>query len=399
MIDSNITINNIIINNRVVFQPMEGCDGDRMGGLTDLTIRRYMRFAEGGAGIIWFEAIAVTEEGKANPRQLMITPDNITQYKELIRNIKDRSQTIFGYEPIIIAQLTHGGRQSDHDGIPQPIVAYRSDYLEQGKENRVYTIADDEYCSLIPQMFAKSARLALDAGFDGIDVKCCHGYLLSEFLSAYDRPGIYGGEFNNRVKLLMDCVDAVRCVADGTAIITSRLNASDCYTYPNGYGVSANNEIDLTECKQIISLLRSKGVELVNISLGNPYLIPHINRPYIKAPESVLTGINRIHNIMLELTDCGMYTVMSGLTGNGINAISRAEELLSRGICDMVGFGRMTFAYPKFYVDYLTNGVLDSNKVCLLCGKCSELMRFGEVSGCPIRDKDIYLKLYRQHTK
>ena len=61
------------INNRIVYQAMEGCDGTDSGSPDTLTKRRYERFAKGGAGIIWFEATAVLEEGRANPRQLYIT--------------------------------------------------------------------------------------------------------------------------------------------------------------------------------------------------------------------------------------------------------------------------------------------------------------------------------------
>ena len=65
--------------------------------------------------------------------------------------------------------------------------------------------------------------------------------------------------------------------------------------------------------------------------------------------------------------------------------------------CDFAGFGRMTFAYPSFYKDYLKNGTLDKNKVCIKCSKCSELMRAGTVSGCVIRDSEKYMPYYREY--
>ena len=59
-------------------------------------------------------------------------------------------------------------------------------------------------------MYAKASKLALEAGFDGVDVKCCHGYLFNELLSAYNREGSYGGSLENRTRLYFDCIDAVK---------------------------------------------------------------------------------------------------------------------------------------------------------------------------------------------
>ena len=75
--------------NRLVCQAMEGCDGTADGSPDTLTKRRYERFAKGGAGIIWFEATAVMEEGRANPRQLYINEDNIDNFKRQVEEIKE----------------------------------------------------------------------------------------------------------------------------------------------------------------------------------------------------------------------------------------------------------------------------------------------------------------------
>ena len=78
-------------------------------------------------------------------------------------------------------------------------------------------------------------------------------------------------------------------------------------------------------------------------------------------------------------------------------AIKLIEKLLSEGIGDFAGFGRMTFAYPQFFRDYLEKGELDKNKVCLKCSKCTELMRAGTVSGCVIRDSECYMPYYQKY--
>lgn len=391
-----IVISGKTIKNRVLIQPMEGADGSLDGGLSELTIRRYHRFAASGAGVIWFEAVAVCPEGRANPHQLYLHEGNKQQYAKLLAEIKEISERKFGYRPMVIIQLTHSGRQSRPVDDFAPIVAYRSDFLEKGKENLNYTLATDEYLDTIPAMYAASAKLAKEVGFDGVDIKNCHGYLMAELLSAFDRPGKYGGNFEGRTRLYFDCVDSVINSVDDM-IITTRLNSSDCYPYPHGFGGNERNEIDLTECKKIINILAAKGVEMVNITLGNPYLIPHINRPCTGAPESMSDGLLRIKNIMAELSvDSPVKLVMSGLTPMKEQALSYGQSMLDAGYCDFIGYGRMAFAYPDFYVDYLTNGKMDAKKCCTMCSNCTKLMRAKTVAGCPIRDREVYLPYFKQ---
>ena len=387
------------VKNRVLFQPMEGCDGTPEGGIDTLTRRRYLRFVEGAPGVIWFEASAVCNEGRANPRQLYLNEKTVGSFKNLVTEMKEKSMALHGFEPVIIVQLTHSGRYSKPYGTPAPIVAYRNEVWEKGKENQPFVVADDEYLSTIPDMYAKAAALALEAGFDGMDVKCCHGYLFNEFLSAYNRQGAYGGSFENRTRLYFDCIDAVKKVVDGKAFVTTRLNACDCFPYGYGFGVNENEEIDLTETKKIISELKEKGIELINLTIGNPYLIPHINRPYLAdSPEDGSIGMKRVYDVTKEITDAfpDIKFVVSALTYEGENAVSYAEKLLCEGIGDFAGFGRMTFAYPEFYKDYLEKGSLDKSKVCIKCAKCTELMRSGTVAGCVIRDSECYMPYYKE---
>lgn len=385
--------------NRVLFQPMEGCDGTADGAVDVLTTRRYLRFAEGAPGIIWFEATAVCNEGRANPRQLYINENTVDSFKTIVSEIKAKSKALHGFEPVIIVQLTHSGRYSKPDGTPEPIVAYRNEVWEKGKESQPFVVATDEYLATIPAMYAKAAKLSLEAGFDGIDVKCCHGYLFNEFLSAYKREGAYGGSLENRTRLYFDCIDAVKDAVGDKAFVTTRLNSCDCFPYGYGYGVNENEEIDLAETKAIISGLKAKGIELVNLTIGNPYLIPHTNRPYVpNTPEDGGIGMKRVYDVTKEITSAfpDIKFVVSALTYEGENAIAYADKLLAEGVGDIAGFGRMTFAYPTFYKDYIEVGELDKKKVCLKCSKCSELMRAGTVSGCVVRDSEKYMPYYKE---
>lgn len=400
LLSTPIEICGLTAENRVLFQPMEGCDGTENGAPDELTERRYLRFVEGAPGTIWFEATAVCNEGRANPRQLYINKSNTESFKVLVKKIKAKSKELHGFEPVIIVQLTHSGRYSKPKGTPEPVVAYRNELWEKGKEDQPFKIATDEYLSTIPEMYKTAAALALEAGFDGMDVKCCHGYLFNEFLSAYDRDGIYGGSLENRTRLYFDCIAAVKEAVCDKAFVTTRLNSCDCFPYGYGFGVNEKEEIDLSETKMIIEKLSQKGIELINLTIGNPYLIPHTNRPYAaKSPEDGKIGMKRVYDVTKEITKAfpDIKFVVSALSYEGENAVSYAEKLLNEGVGDLAGFGRMTFAYPTFYKDYLEKGTLDKNKVCIKCGKCSELMRAGTVSGCVIRDSEMYMPIYRKY--
>ena len=100
--------------NRIAAQPMEGCDSTPEGAPADLTVRRYERFGAGGAGLIWFEATSVLADGRANPRQLLITPATAPGFRHLVGVTKAAARQRFGpaYEPYLVLQLTHSGRFS-----------------------------------------------------------------------------------------------------------------------------------------------------------------------------------------------------------------------------------------------------------------------------------------------
>ena len=121
-----LTVCGRTVANRLACQAMEGCDGTADGSPDTLTLRRYKRFAEGGAGVIWFEATACMREGRANPRQLWIHKENLDDFKRAVDSIREDSIKKNGYAPLIIMQNTHSGRYSKPDGVAAPLIAYNN---------------------------------------------------------------------------------------------------------------------------------------------------------------------------------------------------------------------------------------------------------------------------------
>ena len=217
------------LSNRFAIQPMEGCDCSAEGTPGDLTLRRYRRFASGGAGLLWTEACAVAPEGRANPRQMMITRENVDAFARIVGECRRLAKESMGshHEPVLILQLTHSGRYSKPDGVPVPIIAHHSKVLDaQFDLPENYPLIEDGELERLQEAYVKAAKLALQAGFDGVDVKACHGYLIAELLASHTRENSrYGGEdFENRTRFLREVHQ--RLLAEvPTLIVTTRMNA------------------------------------------------------------------------------------------------------------------------------------------------------------------------------
>ncbi len=399
-----LAVGDVTVPNRLVCQAMEGCDATPGGTPGELTQRRYARMAAGGAGLIWFEATAVLPNGRANPRQLYLCEDTLDAFKRQVEAIKETGLRQNGYAPVVILQATHSGRYSKPHGYPEPLVAYRDPASPPNGEAAAAHLLTDEELDRVGEALVHGAVLAQAAGFDGVDIKACHGYLNSELLSAYTRRGRYGGSFENRTRLLRESVQGAREATDGRFLVTSRLNVYDGVPYPHGFGVSADGgaEWDPTEPIRLVRQLAADGVRLLNISMGNPYVRPHINRPFAAGPytpdEHPLTGAARmLHGAAaLKAAVPNMRLVSSGWTFLGVAAPHVAAAFLKNDGFDLAGFGRTAFAYPDFARDILQTGGMKKEKVCLACSACTALMRAGSVTGCVVRDRAVYGPLFRQ---
>jgi 2,4-dienoyl-CoA reductase-like NADH-dependent reductase (Old Yellow Enzyme family) len=409
-----LTVHGRTLGNRFAVLPMEGWDGEPDGTPNDLVRRRWSRFGQSGAKLIWGgEAVAVRHDGRANPNQLVINPRTVGAIADLRRALVSSHEAQHGSadDMLIGLQLTHSGRFCRPNDKKQlePQILYEHPLLNRkfNLPNDYPLMSDDDIAELIDD-FVKAAVLAQGAGFDFVDIKHCHGYLGHEFLSAIDRDGRYGGSFENRTRFLREIVDGIRRAAPGLHIGV-RLSAFDWIAfrpgidgigepepYPGDYpyafgGDASGTGIDLTEPNRFLDLLESLDIYLVCITAGSPYYNPHIQRPALfppsdgyQPPEDPLAGVARQIAVTAALKRAHPNLL---IVGSGYSYLQDwlpnvAQHVVRTGMADMVGLGRMMLSYPTMVADVLAGQTLARKRICRTFSDCTTAPRNGLISGC-----------------
>jgi 2,4-dienoyl-CoA reductase-like NADH-dependent reductase (Old Yellow Enzyme family) len=454
--------------NSLCIQPMEGCDGTLDGRPDELTFRRYRRFGAGGAKLIWGEATAVIEEGRANSRQLLLNEDTAPALEQMLRELRQAHREAFGADDDLVVglQLTHSGRYSYR----RPLIAFHDPILDPrtvvddatGRPvDAGYAPLDDDYLRRLVDHYVATARLAYRAGFQFVDVKQCHRYLLSELLAARTRPGPYGGSLENRTRLARDIFSAIRSEVPDLVLAT-RINVYDCIPYrkppltlpsppaggegkenepclPAGgegrvrgsddgepcpwqppvlgaWGTRPENpfEPDLTEPLQWIGEMARLGVALVNVSMGSPYATPHVIRPFeypppdgYETPEHPLVGVDRHFRLAAQVQQAlpALPVVGSGYSYLQEYLFQAGAANLRDGRATFVGVGRAALPQPDFARQLMEHGRLDRKRVCRTFSYCTALMRaknneLGQfATGCPPFDKEVYGPIWDEAKK
>lgn len=393
------------LNNRLGVAPMEGADSLPDGSPSEYTLRRYVREARGGSALLWFEAISIVEEGRSSRTQLLITEKNLDSYKRLTEAVRRAGREANGFEPFLVLQANHSGRYSNPDNRPAPLIACRHPELEEYRAADDSCIVTDDYLKGLEEKFGEAARLAREAGFDGVDIKSCHGYLLAELASAYHRPGLYGGCYENRTRLLKNGILAAKAWEDSRFAVTCRLGIYDGYPYPQGFGVSPESglEPDLREPVRLVRELKEKyGLGLISLTMGNPYATTHVTRPFdlgkYAPQEHPLEGVGRMIDGIGQVKRAvpGIAVFSSGPSYLRQYADLFAAGAVEEGLCDGMLFGRMAFADPDFANEIFKEGRINPRRVCLTCGKCGDLIRAHKPTGCVIRDGEVFMPFYRE---
>lgn len=413
------------VSNRLAIQPMEGCDGTPDGTPDELTFRRYRRFGAGGAKLLWGEAAAVVPEGRANPRQLVADAAHADGLARLAEACRASHREAWGRDDDLLLglQLTHSGRYS----VPRPILAQHDPALDpltfidraRGIRADASTplITDDELDRL-QDRYIEAAAIAYRAGFDFVDLKQCHRYLLNELLSAVTRPGKYGGSFENRTRFIREAVGRIRDAHPG-ALVATRLNAFDGLPHrssiapPLVWGASADdpNVPDPAEPIALVGMLAKGGVTLVNVSMGNPYANPHVVRPFdyapvdgYQTPEHPLIGVDRHFRVTAAIQQAhpGLAVVGSGYSWLQAFLLAAGAANVRDGRVTFVGVGRGALSHPDFGRFAREGRPLDPKRTCRTFSYCTALMRakhneLGQfAAGCPPFDKDVYGPLWEE---
>jgi NADPH2 dehydrogenase len=415
-----VVVGSKTIGNRFASLPMEGWDSTVDGAPTEITERRWQRLGLSGAKLIWGEAIAVRRDGRDSASQLMWSDETVAGIARLRETLVKTHKEHFGKtdDLMVGAQLTHSGRVARKDwDTAAPMISYHHPVLDKEYSLNANSpvLTDSEISHLIEDVI-KAAKLAKKAGFDFVDVKHCHGYFGHELLSAVDRPGIYGGSFENRTRFLREVVNGIRSEAPGLTIGV-RLSAFDFipfrigkdgvgepfpfsgkYRYAFG-GDGTGVGVDLTEPIAFLKLLDKLNIKLVSISAGAAY-DDHILHPAASlysngysAPEDPLVGVNRLISATAELKrNCpNLLLVSAGYSYLHQWLPNVGQPAVRSGMVDFIGLGRMALAYPDLPADVLAGKPVQINKLCVTCGLCAIAPNNCVISGCYTRD-DFYKK-------
>ena len=408
------------IGNRFCVLPMEGWDGTREGEPSELTFRRWRRFGESGAKLIWGgEAVAVRPDGRANPNQLVLNDQTKASLAAVRAALVEEHRRRFGSadDLLIGLQLTHSGRFSrPHEKTRlEPAILYHHPLLDArlGVRPEHPCLTDAEVSRLVDD-FVSAAVRAHDIGFDFVDIKHCHGYLGHEFLSSITRPGRYGGSIENRTRFLGEVVAGIRARAPSLEIgvrvsvfdtipfrrVADGAGGPEPYEgeYPYAFGGDPAHPVEvgraavhLKEAIAFLDRLRSLGIRLVSTSAGSPYYSPHIQRPALfppsdgyLPPEDPLVGVARQIAATAALKERFPDLVM---VGSGYSYLAEwlphvAQYQVRHGWVDSVGLGRLMLAYPEFPTDVLEGRPLHAKSLCRTFSDCTTGPRNGLVSGC-----------------
>ena len=402
-----LEFDDVRIGNRFTIQPMEGWDGTPDGRPSPLTIRRWQHFGASGAKLIWGgEAVAVREDGRANPNQLLLNERTVGDIENLRKTLVAEHRRKCGTDDGLLLglQLTHSGRYS-HRG---PRILYHHPLLD--KRLRLpedYPVLTDSEIRELIEHFHQAAGMARAAGFDFVDVKHCHGYLGHEFLSAHTRDGDYGGSFENRTRFLREVVEGIRSQAPGLGIAV-RFSAFDTVPFNRsgepelveslvpyrwGFGVNPLDPVSpsLEEPLKFVALLDHLKIKLVNVTAGSPYYNPHVQRPamfppsdgYVP-PEDPLSGVARQMKCTKELKSRFPNLLFVGTAYSYLQEFLPyvAQAAVREGWVDSVGLGRLVLSYPELPFDVLEGRTLDRKRFCRTFSDCTTGPRKGLPSGC-----------------
>lgn len=329
--------NGLVIRNRIVKSAMSEALGNELNNPTEGLINLYGRWSKGGAGLL------ITGNTPIDRWHLEHAGNVVLDEQSDMNRIKALATAAKSGGALVLAQLAHGGRQVPESINPTPLSMsdLRLDLPGYGKPKP----ATDADLKQVIKQFATSAALAKEAGFDGVEIHAAHGYLLSSALSPKinTRTDHWGGSLENRARLVLSVVRAVRAATGNDFIIATKLNSSD---FQKG-GFSHEDSIEVAK------MLQSEGIDFLEISGGNfetPVAYQHTaKKESTVAREAYFLDYARDIKAALNIP------VM--VTG-GFRSVSVMNDALNNASTDLIGMGRPFIINPEF-PEQLLNGSID----------------------------------------
>jgi len=328
MLFDTIKLRDVVFRNRVVVSPM--CEYSSVDGFAnDWHLVHLGSRAVGGAGLVFTEAAAVEDRGRISPQDLGIWKDEHIAFLEKITRFIEAQGALAGI------QLAHAGRKaavsrpwegdkplSVAEGSWKPAAPSAIPFDQGYQVPEALTV---EGIKAILQSFRSAAQRSLKAGFKVAEVHAAHGYLLHEFLSpvSNQRQDAYGGSFENRIRLLLETVEAVRAVWPEKYPVFVRISGTD-WIEPEGW--------DLEQSIELARRLKKAGVDLIDCSSGGVV-------PYAKIPVGAGFQVPIAARIRQE---AGIPTGAVGF----ITSAQQAETIVRTGHADMVFLARELLRNP-----------------------------------------------------
>lgn len=323
-----LRLRDVEVRNRVWVSPM--CQYSAVDGVPDRWHLVHLgSFATGGAGLVFTEATAVLPEGRISPEDTGIWNDTQQRaWAPIAQFVRSQGATVgmqlahAGRKASTLAPFRGRGPVADADGGWQPVGPSAVPY--PGLRDDVLALSGDAVDAVVAG-FAAAAGRAVAAGFEVLEVHAAHGYLLHEFLSPLSnrRDDGYGGPFENRCRLLLEVVGAVRDAVPGVPVLV-RLSATDWVE--GGWSVD--------DAVRLAVLLREAGVDLVDVSSGG--ITPDARIPV--GPSYQVRFAERIRR------EARMPTGAVGM----ITDPAQAEQIVSDGAADAVLLARAMLRNPHW---------------------------------------------------
>ncbi len=326
---SQLRIKNITLKNRIAMSPM--CMYSSTDGFaSNYHLVHYGARALGGAGLIIQEATAVLPEGRITPGDMGIWDDH---HIEKLRTI---TRFISSHGAVPGIQIAHAGRKASCDkswlGGKQLDPAFGGwqtvapSAIAFNAGERPPEALDKPGIDKVVESFGQAARRALEAGYKVVEIHAAHGYLVHQFLSplANQRTDQYGGSFENRTRLMLEIISAVRSEWPENLPLFVRLSATD---YVEGGW-------DPDQTVKLASILKIKGTDLIDTSSGG--MVPYAKIPF--GPGYQVAFAERVRK------EAGIMTGAVGLISTG----QQGEEILAQDRADLVLIGRQMLRDPHF---------------------------------------------------